>query len=62
MVHNLASPAEKITRELGWQPQYTDQNGMREGLLATIKWYADVVQFDFERAIRVINAIPKLYR
>ena len=28
---------------------------------ATIKWYTDVVGVDYEHAIRVINAIPKLY-
>jgi hypothetical protein len=35
--------------------------GENQPRYATLKWYADVVQFDFERAIRVINAIPKLY-
>jgi hypothetical protein len=28
---------------------------------ATIRWYTDVVKIDFEHAITVINAIPKLY-
>lgn len=27
----------------------------------TIKWYTDAVRIDYEHAIRVINAIPKLY-
>ena len=28
---------------------------------ATIKWYTDVVQIDYQRAIKIINQIPKLY-
>jgi dTDP-glucose 4,6-dehydratase len=36
-----AMDSSKLRRELGWQPQYTDNNGMHEGLLATIKWYSD---------------------
>ena len=24
---------------LGWKPQYTDNNGMVEGLKATVEWY-----------------------
>lgn len=34
-----AMDSSKLRRELGWQPQYTDQNGMRDGLQATIDWY-----------------------
>ena len=34
-----AMDSSKLRRELGWQPQYTDQNGMVEGLKATIDWY-----------------------
>lgn len=34
-----AMDSSKLRRELGWQPQYTDQNGMQEGLKATIDWY-----------------------
>lgn len=34
-----AMDSSKLRRELGWQPQYTDQNGMVEGLKATIEWY-----------------------
>ena len=26
-----------------------------------IKWYLDAVGVDFKQAIRVVNAIPKLY-
>ena len=29
----------KLRKELGWQPQYTDQNGMENGLKQTIEWY-----------------------
>lgn len=37
-----AMDSSKIRRELGWKPQYTDnQRGMRDGLLQTIKWYTD---------------------
>src|SRR6185437_2231421 len=35
-----AMDSSKIRRELGWQPQYTDNQGMREGLKQTIAWYA----------------------
>jgi dTDP-glucose 4,6-dehydratase len=31
--------SSKLRQELGWQPQYTDQNGMKEGLKQTIAWY-----------------------
>lgn len=34
-----AMDSSKLRRELDWQPQYTDQNGMVEGLKATINWY-----------------------
>jgi dTDP-glucose 4,6-dehydratase len=36
-----AMDSSKLRRELGWQPQYTDQNGMQEGLKATIDWYTE---------------------
>lgn len=36
-----AMDSSKLRRELGWKPQYTDQSGMRDGLLQTIKWYSD---------------------
>ena len=37
-----AMDSTKIRTELGWQPQYTDnQTGMRDGLQATIDWYAN---------------------
>ena len=28
----------------------------------TLKWYTDVIQIDYEKAVRTINAIPKLYQ
>lgn len=34
-----AMDSSRLRQELGWQPQYTDQSGMREGLQATIDWY-----------------------
>jgi dTDP-glucose 4,6-dehydratase len=34
-----AMDSSKLRRELGWQPKYTDNNGMREGLKQTISWY-----------------------
>lgn len=34
-----AMDSSKLRRELGWQPQYTDQNGMQNGLTQTIDWY-----------------------
>lgn len=39
--HDLryAMDSSKLRRELGWQPQYTDTNGMRNGLQQTIDWY-----------------------
>jgi len=36
-----AMDSSKLRRELGWQPHYTDQNGMKDGLLQTIDWYRD---------------------
>ncbi|HET8709093.1 MAG TPA: dTDP-glucose 4,6-dehydratase [Candidatus Saccharimonadales bacterium] len=40
--HDLryAMDSTKLRRELGWQPQYTDNAGMRAGLQQTINWYA----------------------
>ena len=35
-----AMDSTKLRTELGWQPQYTDNNGMERGLQATIDWYA----------------------
>lgn len=34
-----AMDSTKLRTELGWQPQYTDANGMRAGLTQTIEWY-----------------------
>lgn len=34
-----AMDSSKLRSELGWQPRYTDNNGMREGLKQTIAWY-----------------------
>lgn len=34
-----AMDSSKLRRELGWQPRYTDQNGMQDGLKQTIDWY-----------------------
>jgi len=34
-----AMDSSKIKKELGWQPKYTDNNGMRDGLKQTIEWY-----------------------
>lgn len=34
-----AMDSSKLRRELGWQPHYTDQDGMKNGLLQTIEWY-----------------------
>jgi putative dTDP-glucose-4,6-dehydratase len=37
-----AMDSSKLRRELGWQPEYTDnQTGMRDGLLQTIEWYRE---------------------
>lgn len=34
-----AMDSSKLRRELGWKPQYTDQDGMQNGLKQTIEWY-----------------------
>ena len=34
-----AMDSSKLRNELGWQPQYTDNNGMHAGLQQTIQWY-----------------------
>jgi dTDP-glucose 4,6-dehydratase len=34
-----AMDSTKLRSELGWQPQYTDNNGMSRGLQETIDWY-----------------------
>lgn len=34
-----AMNSTKLRETLGWKPQYTDQNGMRDGLTQTIEWY-----------------------
>lgn len=34
-----AMDSSKLRNELGWKPRYTDQHGMRDGLLQTIEWY-----------------------
>lgn len=34
-----AMDSTKLRTELGWQPQYTDNSGMVQGLTDTIKWY-----------------------
>lgn len=36
-----AMDSTKLRTELGWQPQYTDNNGMMAGLKQTIQWYID---------------------
>lgn len=37
-----AMDSSKLRHELGWQPQYTDnQTGMHDGLLQTIEWYRE---------------------
>jgi dTDP-glucose 4,6-dehydratase len=36
-----AMDSTKLRTELSWLPQYTDNNGMREGLLQTIEWYKE---------------------
>jgi dTDP-glucose 4,6-dehydratase len=36
-----AMDSSKLRGELGWQPKYTDNNGMRDGLKQTIDWYTD---------------------
>lgn len=34
-----AMNSTKLRQELGWEPKYTDQNGMKNGLEQTIEWY-----------------------
>ena len=34
-----AMDSTKLRQELGWQPRYTDNNGMKRGLEQTIAWY-----------------------
>jgi dTDP-glucose 4,6-dehydratase len=34
-----AMDSSKLRRELGWQPRFTDNDGMHEGLKQTINWY-----------------------
>jgi dTDP-glucose 4,6-dehydratase len=34
-----AMDSAKIRRELGWQPKFTDNEGMTRGLQDTIAWY-----------------------
>jgi len=34
-----AMDSTKLRQELGWKPQYTDQDGMKNGLKQTIDWY-----------------------
>jgi len=34
-----AMDSTKLRNELGWMPQYTDTDGMKEGLRQTIEWY-----------------------
>ncbi len=36
-----AMDSAKIRRELGWQPKFTDNEGMTRGLQDTIAWYKD---------------------
>lgn len=36
-----AMDSSKLRNQLGWTPRYTDNNGMRDGLAATIEWYKD---------------------
>jgi dTDP-glucose 4,6-dehydratase len=36
-----AMDSSKLRRELDWKPQYTDTNGMNDGLQKTIDWYAE---------------------
>lgn len=36
-----AMDSSKLRAELGWMPQYTDNEGMKEGLRQTIQWYTE---------------------
>ena len=36
-----AMDSTKLRAELGWQPKFTDNEGMRRGLQETIKWYTN---------------------
>lgn len=36
-----AMDSSKLRAELGWMPQYTDNEGMKEGLHQTIQWYTE---------------------
>ncbi|MET1033442.1 MAG: dTDP-glucose 4,6-dehydratase [Candidatus Saccharimonadales bacterium] len=36
-----AMDSTRLRTELGWKPQYTDTNGMMEGLQQTIDWYTE---------------------
>ena len=36
-----AMNSTKLRETLGWKPQYTDVNGMQDGLKQTIQWYSD---------------------
>ncbi len=36
-----AMDSTKLRRELGWMPQFTDNEGMKEGLRQTIAWYTE---------------------
>lgn len=47
-----------ITRDEALQKIY-DENKPR---FESLKWYFDTIQVDFERAIKIVNNIPKLYK
>lgn len=47
-----------ISREEGLEKIYEENKPRFESL----KWYLDIIGVDFERAIKVINNIPKLYK
>jgi dTDP-glucose 4,6-dehydratase len=34
-----AMDSSKLRRDLGWEPKFTDQGGMKNGLMQTIDWY-----------------------
>ena len=54
-------------RLLGWEPTVSREEGLRlvneenRPRYPTIRWYTEAVNVDYEHAIRVINAVPKLY-